>query len=99
MRIRTWSFIDTGTGEETGTIDFGGQDRGQLCAAGEGTYYLANAKGILVYKEDGSIVEQIYDAGRGLMGEDGKRPGYESFPGRKQQGPSMLCIQIMRHRS
>ena len=60
---------DTGTGEETGTIDFGGQDRGQLCAAGEGTYYLANAKGIFVYKEDGSIVEQIYDAGRGLMGE------------------------------
>ena len=29
---------DTQTGEETGTIDFGDQDRGQLCAAGEGTY-------------------------------------------------------------
>ena len=60
---------DTQTGEETGTIDFGDQDRGQLCAAGEGTYYLANSKGIFVYKEDGSIVEQIYDAGRGVMGE------------------------------
>lgn len=60
---------DTQTGEETGTIDFGDQDRGQLCAAGEGTYYLANPKGIFVYKEDGSIVEQIYDAGRGIMGE------------------------------
>lgn len=60
---------DTQTGEETGTIDFGDQDRGQLCAAGEGTYYLANPKGIFVYKEDGSIVEQIYDAGRGVMGE------------------------------
>ena len=60
---------DTQTGEETGAIDFGDQDRGQLCAAGEGTYYLANSKGIFVYKEDGSIVEQIYDAGRGVMGE------------------------------
>lgn len=60
---------DTQTGEETGTIDFGNQDRGQLCAVGEGTYYLANPKGIFVYKEDGSIVEQIYDAGRGIMGE------------------------------
>lgn len=60
---------DTQTGEETGTIDFGDQDRGQLCTAGEGTYYLANSKGIFVYKEDGSIVEQIYDAGRGVMGE------------------------------
>ena len=60
---------DTQTGEETGAIDFGDQDRGQLCAAGEGKYYLANSKGIFVYKEDGSIVEQIYDAGRGVMGE------------------------------
>lgn len=60
---------DTQTGEETGAIDFGDQDRGQLCTAGEGKYYLANSKGIFVYKEDGSIVEQIYDAGRGVMGE------------------------------
>lgn len=60
---------DTQTGQETGTIDFGGQDRGQLCAAGEGTFYLANSQGIFIYKEDGSIVEQIYDAGRGIMGE------------------------------
>ena len=60
---------DTQTGEETGTIDFGDQDRGHLCAAGDGTFYLANSKGIFVYKEDGSIVEQIYDASRGIMGE------------------------------
>lgn len=62
-------FYDTQTGEETGTVDFGDQDRGQICATGKGTCYLANSQGIFVYKEGSSIVEQIYDGGRGIMGE------------------------------
>ena len=69
MRIRIWFFMTPRQEkrQELSTLEIRTGDSSG--AAGEGTYYLANSKGIFVYKEDGSIVEQIYDAGRGVMGE------------------------------
>lgn len=62
---------DGTTGKETGKIKVENMEAGTgfLAATGDGTYYIATEKRISVYKENGSIGEQIYDGSRGNMGE------------------------------
>lgn len=62
---------DATTGEKTGETKIEGLDAGFgfLDVTEDGTYYIATEKGISVYKENGSIGEQIYDGSRGNMGE------------------------------
>lgn len=62
---------DVTTGEETSHTKVEGAESGFgfLDVTEDGTYYIASDKGISVYKENGSIGEQIYDGSRGSMGE------------------------------
>ena len=62
---------DVTTGEETSQTKVEGAESGFgfLDVTEDGTYYIASDKGISVYKENGSIGEQIYDGSRGSMGE------------------------------
>ena len=63
---------DGTSGEQTGTIELSEQDAsvmGRLSGTGDGTYYLVNGQGITVYRENGSIGEQIFDGSRGRMAD------------------------------
>lgn len=61
-------FYDTQTGEEEKRISIGEQKQGSLTAGGNGDYYLANSEGIWRFRDDGSILEQIFDGSLGSMG-------------------------------
>lgn len=60
-------FYDTQTGKEEKRIAIGEQKQGNLAGGGEGRYYLANKDGIWSFREDGSILEQVFDGSLGSM--------------------------------
>lgn len=68
---KTLFSYDAVSGKEISKVKIESMELGMGCLAAceDGTYYLATEKGISVYKEKGSIGEQIYDGSRGNMGE------------------------------
>lgn len=72
---------DAKTGKQSGVTQVEALDTGVgfLTIDPDGRYYIATEKGIFVYRENGSIGEQIYDGSRGNLGEIANRLAIRNF--------------------